>query len=243
MSLLADTTGQQQSFANYLQQQATGMGGPNPAQAQFDQNINQIAQQQAGAIASQKGISPALAMKMIADQGANAQQNAAGQAATMQAQNQLNSQGLYANQLGTMAGQALNSQGQFLGAQQNTDRVNSGVASQNADATQKTNQGLLGGIAKIATGGFFASGGEVQGSAPQGPDSVQNDTQVIAATPGEVVIPKSIAHDPEKAKKFIQHLNKMDEAKIDNYGKIVKLKAEIAKKHERLKALSQGGLA
>lgn len=333
--LLADTTGQQQTFANYLQQQAMGTGGPNPAQMQYNENINNLAQQQAGAISSQKGINPALAARMISQQGGAAMQNAAGNAATQQAQNQLNTQGLYGNQLGTMAGQALNSQGQFLGAQTGGQNINAGVTNANSANVNKTTQGIMQGAGQAAmmmsdenvkTGihpgggeirsfldsvspqgyqykdpsmgqgehvsvmaqdlektpigqsmvvdtpqgkavdygkGFgamlaaqadinarlerlegpkkMAGGGMVPGQAEVAGDSPQNDTQMIAASPGEVVIPRSIAHDPEKAKKFIQHLNKMDEGKIDSYGHIVKLKAEIAKKQEKLKAMCHGG--
>src|SRR5690349_7808172 len=70
----------QSNVYNQLQGIATGRG-PNPAQAQYQQNIQNLAQQQAGAIASQKGISPALQARLISQQGGAAMQNAAGQGA------------------------------------------------------------------------------------------------------------------------------------------------------------------
>lgn len=70
-------------------QGVAGGAGPNPAQAQFQQNINQLAAQQAGALAGVKGLSPATAARMIAMQAGSAGQNAAAAAAANQAQQQL----------------------------------------------------------------------------------------------------------------------------------------------------------
>lgn len=101
--------GQQQGLADALLAQSRGEG-PNPAQQQFMQNVNQNIRQQAGALASQRGINPALAGRMAAQMGAEANQNAAGQAALLQAQQQLAAQQQLGQNYGQM-GQNLLGQG------------------------------------------------------------------------------------------------------------------------------------
>jgi hypothetical protein len=159
-----DVYGQQQALANQLQQQALG-AGPNPAQAQFHQNANQVAAQSAGLMGSQKGISPALQARLVAQQGAGAGQAVAGQAATLQAQQQLAAQQALMQQQGQMANLATqqiaqqqnaanayanSSMGQASGLQSLQGNVNS-VNAQNYAA----NQGLGGDIA----GGLLGGGG------------------------------------------------------------------------------------
>lgn len=124
--------GQQQGLADALLAQSKGQG-PNPAQLQFQQNVNQNIAQQAGAIASQRGINPALAGRMAAQQGAAMNQQAAGQAGVLQAQQQLGAQ------------QALGAQQQALGANlqgQNATLANSGNLFSQAAGTA----GALGGL-------------------------------------------------------------------------------------------------
>lgn len=103
---------QQQGLANQLQDAANG-GGPNPAQLQYQQNVNQGIQQNTGMIASQKGMNPALAARMAAQSGAQQQQAAAGNEATLQAQQQLAARGQLAGQQQAM-GSNLAGQGQTL---------------------------------------------------------------------------------------------------------------------------------
>lgn len=170
----------QSGLSSQLANQAMGVG-PNPAQQQFKQNSQALAGQQAGAIASTKGISPALQARMIAQQGGNAQQNAAGQAATLQAQQQIaaqsNLQNLSANQIaqGSAAVQGVNNAQQneqniLQGAnnayntanvtqQSSLNSINAGVAGQNAAAVNQTTGGLLGGLSSMTS--MFAKGGMV----------------------------------------------------------------------------------
>ena len=165
---------QQQALANMLQQQAAG-GGPNPAQAQYQQNVNQLAQQQGAAIGAQKGINPGLAARLIAQQGGAAKQNAAGQQATLQAQQQLAAQQALMQQqaqMGALASQqvgqtqqaisgytqgALGQQGNVLGIQGSANSANAGVAGNVANQQGKMFGGLLGGIGSaigLADGGM-----------------------------------------------------------------------------------------
>ena len=149
----------QQALAQALLAQSQGQG-PNPAQAALNQQTNQNIQQNQGMIASQKGINPALATRLAAENAGNMNQQAAGQAATLQAQQQLGAQG----QLGTVYNQE----------QQGTNAANSinaGTSAQNAAANQNTASGLLNGagaaVAALAHGGMvqkFDSGGQVSSS-------------------------------------------------------------------------------
>lgn len=211
----AEVWQQQQELAKALQAQALGQG-PNPAQAQYQQNLNQVAAEQAGAIASQKGISPALQARMIANQAGQAQVQGAGQAATLQAQQQLAAQQQQAALANQMATQALQAQG-----------INAQTAQTNAGQVNQTSMGLLQGASAALSGGAtkgnsaqgkygggpitmadaLKAGGMVPGVAQVPGDSPQNDTVHAMLSPGEIVIPRSLAEDPERAKRFIEELN------------------------------------
>lgn len=193
---------QQQALAGQLALQAAG-GGPNPAQAQFQQNANQVAAQTAGLIGSQKGMSPALQARLIAQQGAGAGQAAAGQAATLQAQQQLaaqqalmQQQASMANVAGQQVGQqqnaisgymqgALGQQGNVLGIQGSANAANSGVARQTAGNQFQFLQGIGTAAMGLAHGGQvpeynYADGGAV------GPQSFAgNYFKNFAGTPQE----------------------------------------------------------
>lgn len=234
---------QQQQLADVLQAQMNG-NGPNPAQMQFQQNAGQIGAQAAGLVASQKGINPALAARLAAQQQAQAGQNAAGAAATMQAQQQLATQQQLQQQQAQMGGQAMGAENMFLNANNAQNQqlgtnfnsmqgLNAGIAGQNAQEINKTTQGLMQGASSAmamgaAHGGMIPSlsdalmqGGFVPGQANVAGDSSQNDTVHAMLSPGEIVIPRSLAEDPERAKKFIEHLNAGGMA---GYGKVLAAK-------------------
>ncbi len=169
-----ETYAQQQNLANMLLAQSQGQG-PNPAQAQYNQNVGQAAKAQGSLMASQRGASsnPALIARQAAMQGAAMQNQASGQAATLQAQQQLAAQQALQQQQQSMASNALQGQNiQLQGAaaqnqtitqgQLGAQNINANVANQNS--AQKGNMlgGLLsGGGAASSLGSMFASGGEV----------------------------------------------------------------------------------
>lgn len=172
---LGTVNGQQQQLAQALLAQSQGQGA-NPAQAMLNQATNQNIQQNAGFLASQKGISPALAATQAAqNQGAMSQQ-AAAQGAVMNAQQQVSAQQNLGNLYGQMANQNLqniNQSGQLINQDINgTNQINAGVSAQNAAANQNTAGGLMGGmgggIAKMLSHGGtvekFAGGGQVGAS-------------------------------------------------------------------------------
>lgn len=165
---------QQQQTGNMLAAQAAGQG-VNPAQGQYQQNVNDITRQQSGAIASQKGISPALANRMIAQQGGLQKQEAAQRGATLKAQQQLQAQTLLTQQQQNQAQQALAAQ--QLAIQGNTGQnqainqgslgaqgINAQTAQANANAVNQTTGGIMGMLSGSgsAVGSMMgAKGGEV----------------------------------------------------------------------------------
>ena len=143
---------QEQQLANLLQGQAAGTSGPNPAQQQYLQNANAIAQQQAQVQAQNRAMNPGAAARQASTIGANAQQQAAGQAGIQQAQQQLASQGL----LGTTLFQGVQGTNTATGVQ-------AGIGAGNQQASESIVGGLLNGAASAA--GLGASGGSAGGSA------------------------------------------------------------------------------
>lgn len=142
---------QQQQLANLLQGQAAGTSGPNPAQQQYLQNANAIAQQQAQVQAQNRAMNPGAAARQASTIGANAQQQAAGQAGIQQAQQQLVSQGL----LGTTLFQGVQGTNTATGVQ-------AGIGAGNQQASESIVGGLLGAGGSAAGLGAMAKGGKVQ---------------------------------------------------------------------------------
>ena len=110
------TAGQQNVLADMLMQQAQGKG-PSLAQEQFAQALAKFQEQQAASISSQKGINPALAARLIGEQGASYGQQAAAGSGQLRAQEILGARGQLAEALSAQRGQDLaqqNSQTQRL---------------------------------------------------------------------------------------------------------------------------------
>lgn len=215
----------QRAFVDALNAQMAGTG-PNPVQQQFQNNTNQLAAQQAGAISSQKGINPALAARMIAMQGGAAQQNAAGQAALAQAQQQLGTQGVLGQALNTYGSTALGHQSNLLGLESSRNSANAGVAQGVAEQQGKmfsnitdkgskalgmpmANGGVVEGPASAFGKHCYKGGGVVPGGAPVAGDSPKNDVVPAMLSPKEVVLPRSITLSedaPQKAAAFVAAL-------------------------------------
>lgn len=107
----------EQGLQSQLQNQALG-GGPNPAQLQYQQNVANQLRQNAGTIASVRGINPALAAELASQSGGQMLGNAAGNAGVLQAQQQLAAQGQLAGLQSQMGSQQLASNQQILNQQQ-----------------------------------------------------------------------------------------------------------------------------
>lgn len=190
----SDVFAQQQALAQQLQQQAAG-GGPNPALAQLQAATGQNTANQAALMAGQRGVgqNAGLIARQAAQQGAANQQNMNGQAATLQAQQQLAAQQALAQQqasLQNVAGQQVSNQMNqgnaytqnalgattgFLnaatGLQSNANNANASIAGGNQKAQAGLLSGALGGIGSafgLAHGGEvpgYAIGGDVTGGA------------------------------------------------------------------------------
>lgn len=170
----------QNQLLSQLGRQAQGQG-PNPALNQLNQATGQNIASQAALMAGQRGSSanPALIARQAALQGANTQQQAVGQGATMSAQQQLANQQQLAGLQQQLTGQQANAtnnytqatqgeQGQLLGAQAaynaakagvqaNINTTNAGLAS----TQMQGQQGLIGGTLN-SLGSLLAKGGKVQ---------------------------------------------------------------------------------
>lgn len=181
----------QSNVFNQLQGVANGTG-PNPAAAALNNATGTNVANTAALMASARGsaANPGLIARQAAQQGAGIQQNAAGQAAALQANQSLGA----LNQLGGIAGQqvgqqagavgtenqlAQNEQGTLLNSIQGENNANvSNVAQQNsansgvAQANTKGQSDILGKIVGGAIGGggaaaaAMAKGGEV-GTGPK----------------------------------------------------------------------------
>lgn len=179
--------GNQQNVYNQLQQVAQGQG-PNPAQAELAQATGQNIASQAALAAGQRGAgaNAGLIARQVGQQGGALQQQAAGQAATLQAQQSLGA----LNQLGGIAGQQVGQQQNALATanqaaqglqgnvlqgisnqnnanvqmQGNVNSANAGVAQQNAKKQGDILSSLAGAAGTVLG---LASGGAV----PNGPKS------------------------------------------------------------------------
>jgi len=95
---------------------------------------------------------------------------------------------------------------------------------------------------QMATPGFglpMKSGGPVPGQAHVRGDSLKNDTVPAMLSPGEVVLPRTVSHDPEAASEFVRHINARKMAsggEVKGYGAVLNKQREL---HQRLSALEQ----
>lgn len=229
--------GGQNTLAQALQQQMAGEG-PNPAQTQFLGNTQSNIANAQGLIASQRGLNPALAARMGANSAAYNNEQAAMGSALLQQQQQLGATQNLQNLYNQMANANLGYQQNYRGAEQGQQQINSGVAGQNTQVRGQMAGAVLSGISQGAAAGASggksgggtatpaptaaAHGGVIQGKAPVPGDSPKNDIVDAKLSPGEIVVPRSKANDPEKAKAFIEHLFEMEGKKEVGYGDVLK---------------------
>ncbi len=177
---------QNSALANY-QDVAAGRG-PNPAMAALNQATGQNVANQASMMAGQRGAGSNIGLmaRQAAQQGANTQQQAVGQGATMQAQQQLNAMAGQAGLANQMAGQQIgqvntNAQSNLanqaaqqaamagmnsstIAAQGNLTGANTALQQSYIDSQKQglTNFAKMGGGMMNAAGAGMAEGGEVQ---------------------------------------------------------------------------------
>lgn len=214
----------QQQLLQQLLLQSQG-GGPNPALAQLNNATGANVAQTAALMGSQRGASQnaGLIGRQAGMAGAGIQQDAAGQAAVLQAQQQLaaqNSAGQMAGQLVTQQGNALNNAaGTAVGIQQGglgaAQAANAQTGALNQQSNALLGQGLQNAGAAVGQGLItaampkkppvkMAEGGEVPGddNKLKPGDSEDNDVVPVMLSPGEIVIPRSYASNPHAAAAF-----------------------------------------
>lgn len=186
LTALQGQNGLQNQSQVYGQLQGIANGsGPNPAQAMLNQSTGQNVSNQAALMAGQRGASQnvGLMARQAAQQGAQIQQTAAGQGASMQAQqslNALNSAGQMANtqasnQIGQTNANVQSQQGE-QSTLQGANTANNAVQGQLANTTMQGQQGLIGGGLQAGAAALgLADGGQVPGiqaSSAFGPQSM-----------------------------------------------------------------------
>jgi hypothetical protein len=190
-----NAAGQNQATLNQqLMDQANGVG-PSLAQLQLQQASDDNIKNQAGLIASQRGMNPANAARAIALSGANQGQQLANQSAQLRLQEQLQKQQLLAQGLASQRGQDIGQQGANaslfgltgqLNQGQNAQNmqnyyaahgINAGVEAQNVAGANQLGGQLIGAGSAILAGpvGAKYAGGEV-------------DTSLNLVSPGEKII-------------------------------------------------------
>jgi hypothetical protein len=160
----------QNTLSGQYAQQAQG-AGPNVAVNELNQATGANVANQAALMAGQRGAgaNPALLARQVAMQGAQTQQASAGQAATLQAQQQIAAEGAQANLANNQIAQTQGATNANVGANQGEQGIlqgantaNNNVTGQLANTTEQGQQGLIGGVMNgigAATG--LAHGGEV----------------------------------------------------------------------------------
>jgi hypothetical protein len=211
-----ELTGQsQKNLAERLREQAEGKG-PSLAQMQLRSAADENIKNQAALIASQRSMNPAQAARAVAMQGASVGQNLANQSAQLRLNEEMAKQQLLAQTLQAQRGQDIAQQGantQFFGtsgqlgqgqqemALQNyleTQRINAGVAAQNAQSSNQLLGSLISGASQVgagfATGGAGAAHGGKIGDLI-GPDeptpadySGSSEFRTVRVSPGEKVV-------------------------------------------------------
>jgi hypothetical protein len=220
-------TGGYGDLTNTYRQWMNGQG-PNVAGQQAQNTAQMFGNQAAGLIANTKGLSPQLAARQATMAQSTAGQQVAGQAALADLMQQIaGAQGLQGI---TQAGMGANSQA----AMQNADffsKLFGGAANGAGAAMGMGSAPGGGGAGMMAAPVLLAGGGEVPHSAPasefgrlvmqmQGGgmipgqaqvagDSYSNDTVPIAASPGEIMLPRSVTQAPDapdKARDFVEEV-------------------------------------
>lgn len=200
----------QSNVYNQLQGVANGTG-PNPALQQLQNTTGQNVANQAALMASQRGVSsnPALLARQVGQQGAGIQQQAAGQGAALQAQQQLEALsqlgGIAGQQVGNLAG-AQNAYNQYaqgeqnnllnslanynqsnVGMQSNINSANAGIGQSNAQAQGQVIGGIFQG-AGAAVGLHKADGGMIPASAGRSSFSQYLNASDGAVVPGQAKV-------------------------------------------------------
>jgi hypothetical protein len=177
MGASANAANMNQALAQQLMAQASGEG-PSLAQMQLQQASDQNLKNQAGLIASQRGMNPNQVARAVAMQGASTGQDLANKSAQLRLQEQLEKQRLLQSGLlgqQQIGGNLYGTTGQLQQGQNdqnlrnywNSKQIEADVAKQNTAGANALTSGLLGAGASIlagpAGGALFGGGGMSSG--------------------------------------------------------------------------------
>ena len=207
---------------------AAGSLGQQLLQQGLSRNVADVRSQ----LASQRGLSPAIAARLAATKQAELGGQTTQQAGILGLQQQLEAQ----KQLGQIAGgastlgseQAGKIAGQLTQADLESKRIQAGIAQANqaaqaADKARTVGLGtsLIQGGSQVAAAGVknAAHGGRIDGVAPYAGDTPKNDVVRANLSPGEIVIPRSAAGSKKDAKSFIEALTDWDDE--PSYSKVL----------------------
>ncbi len=177
---------QQQALGQQLQNISQGQG-PNPAQAMLAQATGQNVANQAALMAGQRGsgANPGLIARQAAQQGAATQQQAVGQGATLQSQQQLGALGALQSQQQNMANLASQQVGQQTGAVNNLNQLSQSEQGQLLASLQGQNQAQIGQAEAITGAQTGQQSGLYTGLSTLG-KAIQGATKAPMAEGGQV---------------------------------------------------------
>lgn len=226
---------EQAALADALRAQAEGRG-LSLAQMQYRQALEASQAAAASQLASARGLTPAQAQRLMLTQQAGARAGAAAQSAQLRLQEQQAAQAALGNLLGQrrqqelLGGQlaaglygtagSLGTQQAISQAELNQRAAQAAMgAGQSQQEIEQRRSGALAGAGATAASALFtgmkARGGEsareVPGKAKFKGDTRSNDTVPALLSPGEIVLPRTVAQAedaPEKAKKFVDAIKK-----------------------------------
>ena len=257
---------EQAALAEALRAQAEGRG-PSLAQMQYERALQGAQAAAQSQLASARGLSPAQAQRLMLTRQAGAQAAAASQSAQLRLQEQQAAQAALGNLLGQRRQQELLG-GQLaaglygtagsLGMQRalgqaelesKAGALTVGQAQAEQEQQQKFWSSLIGSVAAagstIATGKKSARGGitarEIPGKAKYKGDTRSNDTVPALLSPGEIVLPRTVAQSedaPDKAKKFVQAIKKQKRPSPKAWAEAVARLNELESRLNAMEALA-----
>lgn len=242
---------QQAELARALQMQAAGIG-PSLAQMQLQQGMERSQAAAQSQLASARGLSPAQAQRMALQQQAGARANLAQQAGMLRLQEQAMKQQQLASLLGQQRGQDITSAGVGAevggsagGRRLRAEESGMGQANREQDVTRQVAGGLLEGAGKaislFAHGGALPHSSEVPGRAKYRGDTRSNDTVPAMLSPGEIVLPRSVAQDanaPDKARQFVAAIKKRQKTTPKDFSQALSRLRELEARLDAMESLN-----
>lgn len=235
----------QSELIRALQMQAAGIG-PSLAQQQLQQAMERSQAAAQSQIASARGLSPAQAQQLALRQQAGSRAAMGMQSAQLRLAEQAQKQQELAQVLGQQRGQDITGAGVAGGMGEGAGKIRQtgeieamNQANKEAETTRKVAGGVLEGLAGAAT--MFAHGSEIKGRAKFKGDTRANDTVPAMLSPGEIVLPRSVAQDadaPDKAREFVAALKKKQKTTPKDFSQALTRLRELEARLDAMESLN-----